>query len=93
MNTEQVEFNPFPTYFHVLASNPLAKITDEATLESNRILLTYLAITLPAGWSRNGLPLGLQLVGSWQGDLALLRVAKWVEQTLQWQGRPLDQER
>jgi uncharacterized protein (TIGR02186 family) len=38
MNTEQVEFNPFPTYFHVLSSNPLAKITDHQTLEANRIL-------------------------------------------------------
>jgi len=38
MNTEQVEFNPFPTYFQVLASNPLDKITDQATLEANRIL-------------------------------------------------------
>jgi len=38
MNTEQVEFNPFPTYFHVLSSNPLLKITDEQILEANRIL-------------------------------------------------------
>jgi uncharacterized protein (TIGR02186 family) len=38
MNTEQVEFNPFPTYYHVLASNPLDKVTDRATLERERIL-------------------------------------------------------
>lgn len=38
MNTEQVEFNPFPTYFQVLASNPLDHITDHATLEAQRIL-------------------------------------------------------
>jgi len=38
VNTEQVEFNPFPTYFHVLSNNPLLKITDEQTLEANRIL-------------------------------------------------------
>jgi uncharacterized protein (TIGR02186 family) len=38
MNTEQVEFNPFPTYFQVLASNPLARITDQQTLEAERIL-------------------------------------------------------
>jgi len=38
MNTEQVEFNPFPTFFHVLASNPLKKITDEQTLTAERIL-------------------------------------------------------
>jgi len=38
VNTYQVEFNPFPTYFQVLASNPLAKITDKATLEAQHIL-------------------------------------------------------
>jgi uncharacterized protein (TIGR02186 family) len=38
VNTEQVEFNPFPTYFHVLASNPLARITNRQTLEAERIL-------------------------------------------------------
>ncbi len=38
MNTEQVEFEPFPTYFQVLGSNPLEKITDHETLESERIL-------------------------------------------------------
>ena len=38
MNTEQVEFNPFPTYYHVLASNPLNRITDHETLEAERIL-------------------------------------------------------
>lgn len=38
VNTEQVEFNPFPTYFHVLSSNPLLKITDGQTLEAMRIL-------------------------------------------------------
>jgi uncharacterized protein (TIGR02186 family) len=38
MNTEQVEFNPFPTYYHVLASNPLDRITDHETLEAERIL-------------------------------------------------------
>ena len=48
------------------------------------------AITLPAGWSRNGLPLGLQLAGRWRDDAALLRVANWAEQVLRWRGRPLD---
>jgi uncharacterized protein (TIGR02186 family) len=38
MNTEQVEFDPFPTYYQVLASNPLAKITDHQLLEDENIL-------------------------------------------------------
>jgi uncharacterized protein (TIGR02186 family) len=38
MNTEQVEFNPFPTYYQVLSNNPLGRIADHATLEAERIL-------------------------------------------------------
>ena len=49
------------------------------------------AITLPAGWSRRGLPLGLQFVGAWQQDRHVLQVAKWAEDVLQWRRRPLDE--
>ncbi|MDR3476314.1 MAG: TIGR02186 family protein [Devosia sp.] len=38
MNTEQVEFNPFPTFYQVLASNPLDKVAGHDTLESEKIL-------------------------------------------------------
>jgi Asp-tRNA(Asn)/Glu-tRNA(Gln) amidotransferase A subunit family amidase len=40
------------------------------------------AISLPAGKSRNGLPLGIQLVGSWGDDARLLQTATWVERHL-----------
>jgi amidase len=39
-------------------------------------------ITLPAGHGRNGLPLGVQLVGRFGEDAALLRVAAFLEQAL-----------
>lgn len=39
------------------------------------------AVALPAGVSR-GLPLGLQLVGAYRNDLALLRTAGWCETVL-----------
>jgi Asp-tRNA(Asn)/Glu-tRNA(Gln) amidotransferase A subunit family amidase len=45
---------------------------------------------LPARWSRNHLPLGLQLVGRWKHDLELLRVAKWAERRLRWRSHPID---
>jgi Asp-tRNA(Asn)/Glu-tRNA(Gln) amidotransferase A subunit family amidase len=45
-------------------------------------LLGTPAISLPAGFGRNGLPLGLQVVGAYREDLRLLRVAKWVEGVL-----------
>jgi Asp-tRNA(Asn)/Glu-tRNA(Gln) amidotransferase A subunit family amidase len=45
-------------------------------------LLGVPALSLPAGFGRCGLPLGLQLVGGYREDYRLLRVAKWVEGTL-----------
>ncbi|RUT34509.1 hypothetical protein EMQ25_00660 [Arsenicitalea aurantiaca] len=38
INTEQVLFERFPSYFHVLASRPLAEITTPATLAAEGIL-------------------------------------------------------
>ncbi|SMQ58198.1 conserved hypothetical protein [Devosia lucknowensis] len=38
LNTEQVEFKRFPSYFHVLSSKRLLEITDIATLNQNFIL-------------------------------------------------------
>src|SRR6202163_3095750 len=40
------------------------------------------AVTLPAGFGKNGLPLGLQIVGAYREDHRLLRVAKWTEAVL-----------
>ena len=40
------------------------------------------AVTLPAGFGKNGLPLGIQIVGEHRNDLRVLKTAKWVEATL-----------
>ena len=40
------------------------------------------ALSLPAGFGKKGLPLGLQVVGAYRQDLRMLRVAKWIETTL-----------
>ena len=40
------------------------------------------AVTLPAGFGKNGLPLGIQIVGEHRNDLHVLKTAKWVEATL-----------
>jgi Asp-tRNA(Asn)/Glu-tRNA(Gln) amidotransferase A subunit family amidase len=45
-------------------------------------LLGAPAISLPAGFGKNRLPLGIQIVGSYRQDLHLLRVAKWIEGAL-----------
>jgi Asp-tRNA(Asn)/Glu-tRNA(Gln) amidotransferase A subunit family amidase len=43
------------------------------------------AISLPAGFGKNHLPLGIQLVGDYRQDLRLLSVAKWVEGVLRFE--------
>ncbi len=39
-------------------------------------------VSVPAGWSPNGLPLAIQLVGPPWGEAAVLTAAAWCEQTL-----------
>ena len=38
------------------------------------------AMSIPAGFTPQGLPIGLQLVGRHRGELALLRLAAGIEQ-------------
>jgi Asp-tRNA(Asn)/Glu-tRNA(Gln) amidotransferase A subunit family amidase len=45
-------------------------------------LLGVPALSLPAGFGKNGLPLGIQIVGPYRQDHRTLRVAKWIESTL-----------
>jgi Asp-tRNA(Asn)/Glu-tRNA(Gln) amidotransferase A subunit family amidase len=40
------------------------------------------AVTLPVGFGKNRLPLGLQIVSPYREDHRLLRVAKWIESVL-----------
>jgi amidase len=44
--------------------------------------LGFPALTVPAGRSARGLPLGVQLIGTFGRDIPALRVAKWVETVL-----------
>jgi Asp-tRNA(Asn)/Glu-tRNA(Gln) amidotransferase A subunit family amidase len=45
-------------------------------------LLGVPAVTLPAGFGKHGLPLGVQIVGPYRQDLLVLRAAKWIESVL-----------
>ena len=50
-------------------------------------LLRAPAVTMPVGLAANGLPVGMQLVGTGGGDSALLSVAAWCEAKLpRWKG-------
>jgi amidase len=45
-------------------------------------LLGAPAVSLPAGFGKTGLPLGVQVVGAYREDHRLLRAAKWIERAL-----------
>jgi len=45
------------------------------------------AISVPAGWSSSGLPVGLQIVGPWRNDRRVLRAAAAYEAAAPWAGR------
>ena len=58
------------------------------------VLLTYAftvvglpAISVPCGFTRDGLPVGLQIVGRWHDDASVLRAAAAFEQAAPWTGR------
>jgi Asp-tRNA(Asn)/Glu-tRNA(Gln) amidotransferase A subunit family amidase len=48
------------------------------------------ALTIPVGLGANGLPLGMQLVGSYLQDARLLQVAQWCERQDGFSDRPPD---
>ena len=56
--------------------------TGDARFCSPFTLIGVPAITLPAGFGPNGLPLGVQLVGALGDDLALLKIARGCEQVI-----------
>ena len=50
------------------------------------------ALTVPAGWTHDGLPVGLQLVGGYLSDAQLLGVARTYELARPWHDRYLGLE-
>jgi aspartyl-tRNA(Asn)/glutamyl-tRNA(Gln) amidotransferase subunit A len=60
---------------------PNRSTTGNHSLQAIATLLGLPSITLPIGFNPDYLPLGMQLIGTHpQGDVALLRVARWVEE-------------
>ena len=61
-----------------------ASLQSTGTSEFNRVwtLLGLPCVTLPSGAGPSGLPLGIQLVGSFDQDMQLLRWADWAARSL-----------
>jgi aspartyl-tRNA(Asn)/glutamyl-tRNA(Gln) amidotransferase subunit A len=45
------------------------------------------AASIPAGWTEDGLPIGLQIVGNHLADHLVLRASRAFEQATPWLGR------
>jgi Asp-tRNA(Asn)/Glu-tRNA(Gln) amidotransferase A subunit family amidase len=61
---------------------PATDTTGDPTFQGPFSLLGLPAITIPAGLDRDGLPLGLQLVGAAFGEATVLQAAAWCEREL-----------
>ena len=48
------------------------------------------SVSVPVGWSDDGLPVGLQLIGPPRGEATVLATAKWIEDAMGGPNRPID---
>jgi aspartyl-tRNA(Asn)/glutamyl-tRNA(Gln) amidotransferase subunit A len=65
------------------SDDPLAmKLSDILTIPIN--MASIPALSLPCGFSADGLPLGLQIIGPAMSEETLLRIAYSYEQATQW---------
>ncbi len=67
---------------------PLATITGNPVMQLPWTTIGVPAINLPTGLAKNGLPLGVQLVGAPMDESGLLGVASWCEKALDVHLRP-----
>ncbi len=67
---------------------PLATITGNPVMQLPWTTIGVPAISLPTGLAKNGLPLGVQLVGAPMNESGLLGVASWCEKVLDVHLRP-----
>jgi amidase len=65
-----------------IAGTPMGSYLEWMRSCSRISVTAHPALSLPAGFTPGGLPIGLQLVGRHRGDLALLRLAAGIERGL-----------
>jgi amidase len=81
---------PFPLEQpHVLEVNgqPVGRTMQRSYLTYAFSVLGLPAISIPCGFTRAGLPVGLQIVGKWRGEAAVLRAAAAFEAARPWAHR------
>lgn len=71
----------FPTE---IAGKPMQHYLDWAMLTYAITMTGHPAISVPCGWTENGLPIGVQIVGRRHGEAALFRAAAAYEQAAPW---------
>ena len=67
-----------------IAGKPMENYIDWAMLTYAITMTGHPAISVPCGWTVNGLPTGVQIVGRHHGEAALLRAAAAYEQAAPW---------
>ena len=88
--TPTVAVPPFPIeHPHVLEVNgqPVGKAMQRSHLTYAFSVLGLPAISIPCGFTRAGLPVGLQIVGKRRGEVAVLRAAAAFEAARPWNDR------
>jgi Asp-tRNA(Asn)/Glu-tRNA(Gln) amidotransferase A subunit family amidase len=70
---------------------PGRETTGNPQFNSPWSFLGFPVVSVPAGWSEDGLPFALQFIGPPQGEAHLLAVASWAESVLKFERRGLPQ--
>ena len=74
-------------YPHEIAGTKVNNVFEQLALTFLFNLTGNPAISVPAGWTDDGLPVGLQIVGPWRDDAAVLQAAAAYERVRPWRDR------
>lgn len=88
--TPTVAVLPFPVeipYPREINGKPMADYIEWLILTYAFTVVGLPAISVPAGWSAGGLPVGLQIAGRWRAETSVLRAAAAFEAAQPWADR------
>jgi Asp-tRNA(Asn)/Glu-tRNA(Gln) amidotransferase A subunit family amidase len=88
--TPTLPIPPFPAetqYPTEIDGKPMENPVDWVMMTYAMTMMGLPAISVPCGWTENGLPVGLQIVGRRYGEAALLQAAAAYESAAPWKDR------